>query len=145
MEQQPHCACERTKFKQKVMSYSNRALVPLFDLLHKQCNGIIKGWFHFLTSESKERFLVITNYINVFVSMIFGRGANPIFFNKKVIKITRPEHSLTRHLPTSNNISFLPYPLLPFTPKVDVIYVSVPISVSTIKLIIISKFRTLKF
>ena len=25
---------------------------------HKQCNGIIKGWLHCLTSESKERFLV---------------------------------------------------------------------------------------
>ena len=29
----------------------------LFDLAHKQCNGIIKGWFHYLTSESKGRFL----------------------------------------------------------------------------------------
>ena len=38
-----------------------------------------------------------------------GHGANPIFFNKK-IKIGRPEHSLTPHPPTSNNLSFLPYP-----------------------------------
>ena len=58
MEQKPHRACEQTKSKQKVMSYSNQALVPLFDLPHKQCNGIIKGWLHCLTSESKGRFLV---------------------------------------------------------------------------------------
>ena len=58
MEQQPHRACERTKSKQKVLSYSNRALVPLFDLSHKQYNGIIKGWLHCLTSKSKGRFLV---------------------------------------------------------------------------------------
>ena len=61
MEQQPHRACERTELKQKVMSYSNRALVPLFDLPHKQCNGIIKGWLHCLTSELKGRFLVNNN------------------------------------------------------------------------------------
>ena len=36
-------------------------------------------------------------------------GANPIFLNKK-IKIGRLKHSLTPHLPTSNNISFSPYP-----------------------------------
>ena len=51
-----------------------------------------------------------------------GHGANPIFFNKK-IKIGRPEHSLTPHPPTSNNISFLPYPP-PYPVKVDVICVS---------------------
>ena len=58
MEQQPHRACERTESKQKVMSYSNRDFVPFFDLPHKQCNGIIKGWLHCLTSEPKGRFLV---------------------------------------------------------------------------------------
>ena len=35
--------------------------------------------------------------------------ANPIFFNKKIIKIGRTEHSLSPHLPTSDNISFLSY------------------------------------
>ena len=58
MEPQPYHACERTKSKQKVMSYSNGALIPLFDLPDKQCNGFIKGWLHCLTSESKRRFLV---------------------------------------------------------------------------------------
>ena len=58
MEQQLHLACELSKSKQKVMSYSNRALVPLFNLPHKQCNGIIKGWLHCLMSESKGRVFV---------------------------------------------------------------------------------------
>ena len=61
MEQQPHRACERTKSKQKqnqVTSHSNWPRVLLFDLAHKQCNGIIKEWLHCLTSESNGRFLV---------------------------------------------------------------------------------------
>ena len=41
--------------------------------------------------------------------MMSGHGANQIFFNKKV-RIGRPEHSLSPHHPTSNSISFLPYP-----------------------------------
>ena len=56
MEQQPHCACERTKSKQKqnqVMSHSNSPGVLLFDLGHKKGNGIIKGWLHCLTPQSK--------------------------------------------------------------------------------------------
>ena len=32
--------------------------VQLFNLAHKQSDGIIKGWLHCLTSESKERSLV---------------------------------------------------------------------------------------
>ena len=43
--------------------------------------------------------------------MMFGRGANPIFFNNKK-KIRRPEHSLpptpARLPPASYNILFLP-------------------------------------
>ena len=39
--------------------------------------------------------------------MMSGHGGNPIFFNKK-IKIGCPEHSLTPHPPTTENISFLP-------------------------------------
>ena len=39
--------------------------------------------------------------------MMSGHGANPTFFNKKN-KDGRPEHSLTPHLPTSDNTSFLP-------------------------------------
>ena len=44
--------------------------------------------------------------------MMSGHGGNPILFNKK-IKIGRPEHSLTPQPPTSDNISFLPYPPSP--------------------------------
>ena len=39
--------------------------------------------------------------------MMSDLGGNPIFFNKK-IKIERPEHSLTPHPATSDNISFFP-------------------------------------
>ena len=63
MEQQSHRASERTKSKQKksknkVTSHSNWPHVLIFDLVHTQCNGIIKGWLDCLTSESKERFLI---------------------------------------------------------------------------------------
>ena len=54
--------------------------------------------------------------------MMSGHGGNPIFFNKK-IKIGRPEHSLTLHPSTSDNISLLPYTPAPPL-KVDIIYVS---------------------
>ena len=60
IEQQQQRACEQTKSKQKqnqVVSRSNWPRVIVFDLPHKQCNGIIKGWFHCLTSASKGRFL----------------------------------------------------------------------------------------
>ena len=52
------------------------------------CNGVIKGWLHCLTPESIGRFLV-TNIL----SMMSCHGTNPIFFNKKKIKIGRPKHS----------------------------------------------------
>ena len=42
----------------RVTSHSKWLCVLLFDLAHHQCKGIIKGWFHCLTSESKGRFLV---------------------------------------------------------------------------------------
>ena len=35
---------------------SNEPRVLLLDIAHKQCNSIIKGWLHCLTSESKRRF-----------------------------------------------------------------------------------------
>ena len=57
------------------MSHSNRSRVLLFDLAHKYCNGIIKGWLHCLTSESKGRFV---SNMNVWVSMMSGHGANPM-------------------------------------------------------------------
>ena len=40
------------------MENSKRPRVLLFNLVHKQCNGLVKRWLHCLTSESKERFLV---------------------------------------------------------------------------------------
>ena len=61
MAQQPHRACEGTKSKQKqnqVTSHINRPRVLMFDLAHRKCNGLMKGWFHCLTSESKGRFSV---------------------------------------------------------------------------------------
>ena len=59
MEQQRHRAYERTRFKQKqnqVTLHSNCPRDLLFALADKQCIGIIKGWLHCLTSESKKRF-----------------------------------------------------------------------------------------
>ena len=50
-----HRACE-WKNKTNFTSYSNCPRV-LFDLAHKQCSGIAKGWFNCLTSKSKRRFL----------------------------------------------------------------------------------------
>ena len=46
-----------TKPKQKqnqVTSHSNWPRVVLFDLAHKQCSGIIKGWVHVLTSVKRK-------------------------------------------------------------------------------------------
>ena len=40
------------------MENSKRPRVLLFNLVHKQCNSLVKRWLHCLTSESKERFLV---------------------------------------------------------------------------------------
>ena len=45
MEQQPQRACKRMDSKQKqnqVPLHSNLPRVLLFDLAHKQCNGVIK-------------------------------------------------------------------------------------------------------
>ena len=61
MEQQSHRTCEWIKSKQKQNKNKvtpNWPRILQFHLAHKQCNGIIKGWLHYLTSESKERFLV---------------------------------------------------------------------------------------
>ena len=54
MEQQSHCASERTKSKQKqnqVKPHSNWPHILLYNLVHKQCNGIIKGWLHCVTAK----------------------------------------------------------------------------------------------
>ena len=46
------------KTKNQVTSHSKWPRVLLFDLAHKQCNRIIKGWLHCLTPESVGKFLV---------------------------------------------------------------------------------------
>ena len=51
----------------------------LFDLSHKQYNGIINEWLHCLTSEAIGRFLV--NNILFDSAMMSGHAAHPILFN----------------------------------------------------------------
>ena len=100
----------KTKQNQ-VTSRSNWPHVILFDLAHKQCNGIIKGWLHCLTLESKGRFLV--NNILMFGStwcLIMAQiQFSPIKNNKNWT--SRTPANLPP--PTSNNISFFPYPSPP--------------------------------
>ena len=54
-----------SKYKTRT-SHSNWPCVLLFNLAYKQCNRLIKGWLHCLTSESKGRFFV--NNILIFDS-----------------------------------------------------------------------------
>ena len=110
MEQQPHRSCVRTKSKQKqnqVTSHSNWPRVLLFDLAHKQSNDIIKGWLHYLTSEPKGRFLVN--------NILFGSAWSLVMMQIQFSLIKKSKdwtsrHSLNSQPPTSDNISFLPYP-----------------------------------
>ena len=120
IKQQPHHVYEWTKSKQKqnqVTSHSNCTRILLFYLVHKQCNGIVKGLLHCLTSESNGRLPV--NNILFFVSVWYLVMAQIQFSLMKKIKIGHPEDSLTPHLPTSNSISFLPYPLPPVRPSLS--------------------------
>ena len=97
-------------------SHWNWARILLFDLTHKQCNGIIKGWLHCLTSESKGRFLA--NNILIFGSawfLVMAQIQYLIFFNNKKKMLTLTPFR-------TDNISFLPYPTPPF--KVYVICIS---------------------
>ena len=56
----------KTKAKPST-SHSNCTRILLFYLVHKQCNGIVKGLLHCLTSESNGRLPV--NNILFFVSV----------------------------------------------------------------------------
>ena len=85
---------------QKNTSHSNWPHVMLLDLGHKQCNGIIKGWLHCLTSESKERFLV--NNL-----LMFG-SAWSLF-------MAQIQFSLIKKDWTSTALANLPTPLIPIT------------------------------
>ena len=61
---------ERFKNKNKIKSRD----IQIDDLAHKNYNGIIKGWRHWLTSESKGRFLVnnlLILYINSNITILF--------------------------------------------------------------------------
>ena len=88
-------------------SHSSSPRVLLFNLAHKQCNDVIKGWLHCLTSESKRG--VLAN--NIFIS---GHGANQF----SLINRDWTSRALARpHPPTFDNISFLPYPSPPPPPS----------------------------
>ena len=118
MEQQPR-APKQKQSQNQVTSHSNWPLVILLDSNHRQCNGIIKECLHSPTSESKGRFIV--NNLLMFGSPSCLVMAQIQFSLMKKIKIGRPEYLLTPHPPTSDNISFLPFP---FPPNVDVVCVS---------------------
>ena len=96
----------KQKQRQKSHIIFKLTCILLFDLVHKQYNGIIKGWFHCLASESKGRFLA--NNILLVRCLV----KEQIQFS--LIKKTKDWTSRTLAnppTPTSNNISFLPYPL----------------------------------
>ena len=61
----------------------------MFDLARRQCSGIIEGWLHCLTSESKGRFPANNILLAWFLVIVHIQ-----FF---LIKIGRLEHSLTPH------------------------------------------------
>ena len=112
--------CEWTKSKQKenhVTSHSNWPRVLLLDLAFEKCNGIIKRFHHFLTSESEEGFLLNT-------ILIPGPAWCLVITSRT---LTNP------NFPTSHKVSFLPdaHPHLlppPLAPlKVDVTRVSLRI------------------
>ena len=75
------------------MSHSNWPCVLLFDLAHKQYNGIIKGQLHCQISESKGRFLVSS--ILTFGSAWCLLMVRIQFSLIKKVKIGHPEQSLT--------------------------------------------------
>ena len=82
----------KTKQKQnQVTSHSNWPRVLLFDLAHKQCNGIIKEWLYYLKPELIRRFFV--NNKLMFDSVWDLVMAEIQFSLMKIIKIVRPEQS----------------------------------------------------
>ena len=110
MEQQLRRACERTKSKQKQNQALHWPRVILLDLAHKQCNGIITGLLHCLTSESKRRFLVN--------DILFGSAWCLVLEQIQFSLIEKDKDWTSRTLAkppptTSNNISFFLYPPTP--------------------------------
>ena len=109
----------KTKTKPST-SHSNWLCILLFDLAHKQCSGITKGWLYCLTPESiAHRETPFQSYINDWLSMMSGHCANPIFFNKKkdwtsrTLTITPPHplHPLTSYFALTPT----PSPHLPYS------------------------------
>ena len=114
--------------------------VLLFDLSHKQYNGIIKDvrerWFYCLTSELKERYLIN----NILSGSVWCLVMVEIQYSLiKKIKIGRPEHSLTPYPLRPITSHFPPTPSTPF--KVDVICVS-PLILHTLQWNLKTRFLT---
>ena len=84
-------ANEMENKQNQVTSHSNWPRVLLFDLAHKQCNGIIKRWLHCL-AEAIGRFLVNNNLM--FDSAWCLVMAQTQYSLIEKIKIGRPGHSL---------------------------------------------------
>ena len=102
-------ANDRNKKKKtkQITSYSNWPCVLLFDLAHKQCNGIVKRWFHCISAKGT----FIVNNVLMFGSAWCLVMSHIQLSLIKNIKIGRPKHLLIP--PTSDHISFLlrpPYP-----------------------------------
>ena len=97
----------KKKKKNQITSYSNWPCVLLFDLAHKQCNGIVKRWLHCISAKGT----FIVNNILMFGSAWCLVMSHIQLSLIKNIKIGRPKHLLIP--PTSDHISFLlrpPYP-----------------------------------
>ena len=95
---------KKQKQQNQVTSHSSWLLALLFNLSHKQCNGIIKGWLYCHKPESIERFLAdnilmfYSTWSMVMVQILFS------LIIKKTIGLA--EHSLPPLL-TFNDILFL--------------------------------------
>ena len=111
---------KKSKQKQnQVRSHSNEPSVLLFDLAHKQCNGIVKGWPHCYSSEWKGTFFVNNILFGSVWCVVMAEIQLSVIKKKKDWTSKTLGNPLT---PTSHNISVLPYILT--TIKVDVICVS---------------------
>ena len=105
-------------------SHSNWPRVLLFDLAHKQCNGIIKKWLLCLKPELMRRFFV--NNKLMFDSAWDLVVAEIKFSLMKIKKIVRPEQSPPPP-PTSDSISLIikdtpSWRVMKNTPSPEVIY-----------------------
>ena len=79
-------------------------------ICYQQSSLSLKNGFTVWRQSQKEDFLSILQYINAWLSMMSGHGANPVFVNKKV-KIGHPEHSLLTIPPPSKWTMYVYRPL----------------------------------